>query len=417
MPKDIKDDVKEGLKPVFEYGVDNSGHIHAHAAAISGQNSETGVDAELLGVSVETGEGYFHNSNIVMGKVGITNKEGDSAHIEVFAGHEGVGTHNADGSEGGHAELIASLVSVEGTLSSGGNSISAGLAIGVGAAASMGYRDQDHDGNLEGCASVSPGGFFSVGACLELPSDVSDYVKENMSPEQLSKILGETKSVDEKTEQNINKDGHQNISFSEFIDDGICVDSTPISHHHGENVDFGAMPIISDEVSMSIIETVLSDVFSDFSLDTSIGNDTVSNSEMVEDVLSSIETDTNTSESDSSNHLSDFFDIVDEHNGESNYFDSTLLDNHQNSNDEADNHISSQKVEDESDSKHVDIHENGNMIDSSQHNVSVAPTMDIDDAPPPMLLQMKRRAIMQSRAQQSGHRRGGSPFGGSGRRK
>ncbi|MFC1705882.1 hypothetical protein ACFL59_03555 [Planctomycetota bacterium] len=154
--------------PHADAGVSDSGDsVYAEAAAISGRDSQSGIEVDAFGVRGEVGA--QNEASVVMARVGASSDDGtDRIAMDVFSGRANIGIHNADGSTGANAGAMATAVGVEGTVGHSGNSVTGGLSLSAGAEGSVGIRDQDGDGSKEVCARVSLM-FFTVGGCVENP--------------------------------------------------------------------------------------------------------------------------------------------------------------------------------------------------------------------------------------------------------
>ena len=123
-----------------------AGHLVAEAG------TQTQLGAELLRADLTTSDGML------------------SVKYEAGTAMVGSGLDNSDGSRGFNVGVSANALGVEATFESdnGGSSCTVGAAAGLGAAFSLGVRDQDNDGGLEGCipATVGP---LTLGACVERP--------------------------------------------------------------------------------------------------------------------------------------------------------------------------------------------------------------------------------------------------------
>lgn len=151
-------------EPVATFSQD--GGITGEVAAAKG--TIDGVDVAIADVSVKSNDDGFTATGGLT-HMQVNGDNGSSASFDTFNFRGAVGTQNPDGSEGFGAGATANAVAVEGTWNfSGGSSVTGGLSVGVGAEASVGTRDIDHDGNTEVCVRVAAL-FFTVGGCLETP--------------------------------------------------------------------------------------------------------------------------------------------------------------------------------------------------------------------------------------------------------
>lgn len=155
---------REGITGYAEYGVTGTGDgVFAGAAALKGRDPKTGLEVEVFGASTQTG--LQSEDQLTMARVGVSGQYG-AASAEAFTARRGIGTHNDDGSIGANIGATATAVSVEGTLAEGGDSLTVGVGVGAGMAASVGLRDADQDGIYELCVKVSAG-FLTLGVCAE----------------------------------------------------------------------------------------------------------------------------------------------------------------------------------------------------------------------------------------------------------
>ena len=98
-----------------------------------------------------------------------------SSVLNVLGADASVGTQNADGSVGAHANFGAQVAGFEATVSVPNFSLTIGFGEGVGGELSIGVRDADQDGRLEVCARASLASVFGllIGVCFETPFGVA----------------------------------------------------------------------------------------------------------------------------------------------------------------------------------------------------------------------------------------------------
>ncbi|MCK6533694.1 MAG: hypothetical protein L6Q84_12055 [Polyangiaceae bacterium] len=124
-------------------------------------------DSEFaLGVATQSdGRARGGRASVVEAKVGVSSTS--EVRASGVSGKGAVGIDNPDGSTGFHAGGGGALASVEWSYSSGGDSMSIGLDVGVSMGASVGVRDANGNGVPETCWSVDGLGPLSIGACTE----------------------------------------------------------------------------------------------------------------------------------------------------------------------------------------------------------------------------------------------------------
>ncbi|WP_146652702.1 hypothetical protein [Labilithrix luteola] len=137
------------------------------AAAVKGSYPD-GIEIELGSASIQVGRQSEVQAGA--GRAGY-HGEGVSVAAEAFTASAQFGAENPDGSVGLNAGLSATAASVEATVKHSGNSVTLGLAAGVGASGSVGVRDDDKDGKKEICARAAFE-FVIIGGCIELPTFV-----------------------------------------------------------------------------------------------------------------------------------------------------------------------------------------------------------------------------------------------------
>jgi len=153
-----------GPTPYASAGLAGSDSAFAGAALIKGRDPKSGASIEVLSASVQLGA----QSEAQVGLQRIAAARGPlSGSVEAFTARANVGIHNDDGSTGLNVGAGATAIGFEGTVG-GASSVTYGVAASVGAAGSLGIRDQDRDGKTELCARFSLGP-VTVGACLENP--------------------------------------------------------------------------------------------------------------------------------------------------------------------------------------------------------------------------------------------------------
>ena len=145
--------------------------VRGETSLIEGTTSnERGTTHAKVGrVMAETGT----QSQAVAQLLHATIKPADGADkvtYEVGSLMASAGIDNADGSRGYNVAVSGNLVGVEATFlgENGGSELTLGVAAGVGAAFSTGYRDRDRDGAFEYCTRITVGP-VTVGGCIEAP--------------------------------------------------------------------------------------------------------------------------------------------------------------------------------------------------------------------------------------------------------
>lgn len=155
--------------PYAEVGVTPSGDgVYAGAAVLKGRDAKSGVGVEIMGVSGQAGAQNEVSWTEARLSASATLPAHVSGTIDVLTAHAGVGTHNADGSRGLNVGMTGIGVGAEGTVEISGWSGTLGASLGLGAEASVGLRDADHDGRAEICARAVFA-WWTVGGCAELP--------------------------------------------------------------------------------------------------------------------------------------------------------------------------------------------------------------------------------------------------------
>lgn len=132
---------------------------------MKGRDPTTGIEVEVFSASAQVGKEIELQAG--MARVGVSGTHG-SATMDVFTARVQGGIHNDDGSVGINVGYGTVILGAEGTYQSGANSLTLGISAGTGAAASIGTRDQDGDGNRELCAKASVQ-LLTVGFCVERP--------------------------------------------------------------------------------------------------------------------------------------------------------------------------------------------------------------------------------------------------------
>lgn len=157
-----------GLLPYADAGVTQSGDsVFAGVALLKGRDPNTGIEADVFTLSGQVGAQTEVQAGML--RLGASTDDGSkSVGMDIFTAKANLGIHNADGTTGINVGAQATIVGIEGTLGHGGYGVTGGLSVGVGAEASIGTGDSDHDGNSE--LSVRVGLlFFTVGVRLENP--------------------------------------------------------------------------------------------------------------------------------------------------------------------------------------------------------------------------------------------------------
>ena len=145
--------------------------ITREAVFLEGTTTSQDATTESSAARVAVEIGTQNQLSAELLRADLTTSDG-MLHVKYEAGTvmAGAGLENSDGSRGFNAGVSATSLGVEATFEGddGGSSFTVGAAAGLGAAFSIGVRDQDKDGGLEGCirATVGP---FTLGACVERP--------------------------------------------------------------------------------------------------------------------------------------------------------------------------------------------------------------------------------------------------------
>jgi len=151
-------------KPSADWGVNETG-FQAGVAAIKGREPKTGIEVELYSAGVQAGRQTEVQAG--MARLGVSSDNGvHSLRGDVFTGRVGAGTQNPDGSVGANVSVSATVVGAEATVGFRGNSLTVGLAFGGGLEGSIGQRDIDGDGRIEGCVRAGVR-LATVGLCVE----------------------------------------------------------------------------------------------------------------------------------------------------------------------------------------------------------------------------------------------------------
>lgn len=156
---------RDGLRPYFAAGLTHDGqNAFVGGAAVKG-SMEGVIEAEVVSASVQAG--LRIEAQATLARVGASGEHG-SASVETLTAQAHAGIYNSDGSVGFNYGASAAFISSEITAKHSGNSITVGLAAGIGGGVHVGIRDDDKDGRPELCyrGSVGP---FTVGGCLEIP--------------------------------------------------------------------------------------------------------------------------------------------------------------------------------------------------------------------------------------------------------
>ena len=139
----------------------------AGVALLKGRNSKSGIEAEVLSVSVQ--EGLQSEAQVGLVRVGASKADGTSAGtVDAFTARAAIGIHNPDGSTGLNLAVTATALGFEASRRGSGGSDTRGAGFGVGGEVSVGVRDADHDGNIKLCVRIG-GGPGTVGHCIERP--------------------------------------------------------------------------------------------------------------------------------------------------------------------------------------------------------------------------------------------------------
>jgi hypothetical protein len=156
---------RNGITPYTDAGITGGSRdaLFAGVAALKGRDTASGLEVEVFSASAQIGG--EHELQAAMARVGTSGKYG-SASGEVFTARANAGAHNDDGSLGFNAGVGATIAGVEGTLTNGADSLTAGVSAGPSASISVGIRDLDDNGINEWCVKVSAGP-FTLGMCWE----------------------------------------------------------------------------------------------------------------------------------------------------------------------------------------------------------------------------------------------------------
>ncbi len=155
-----------GIAPHLAAGKTAAGDsVYVSVAGLKGHDPKSGLEVEVLSASEQ--KGLQLESQAALLRVGKSDATG-SFNIESFTIRATHGIHNDDGSTGYNVSGLATALGGEVTLNHGADSVTLGLAAGVGAAGSIGLRDIDGDGDRELCFKASIEA-FTVGACVETP--------------------------------------------------------------------------------------------------------------------------------------------------------------------------------------------------------------------------------------------------------
>lgn len=151
--------------PYAAAGYAPGGHAWYAGAAIVKGRDKNGAEVEAMSASVQAGA--EHEAQATVLRVGFSDSHvAISGEAATVGAH--VGIHNPDGSTGWNSGVGAVVVSAEGTVGDGANSVTVGTGVGIGAEGSVGVRDKDGNGKPEVCFRVGVK-FATVGACVELP--------------------------------------------------------------------------------------------------------------------------------------------------------------------------------------------------------------------------------------------------------
>lgn len=155
-----------GIAPYAAAGKTAAGDaLYVGVAGLKGHDPKSGLEVEVLSLSEQ--KGLQLESQAALVRLGQTKAAG-SFNIEALSLRATHGIHNDDGSTGYNIGGLATALSGEVTLNHGADSLTLGLAAGVGAAGSVGLRDIDGDGEHEVCVKASIAE-FTLGACVETP--------------------------------------------------------------------------------------------------------------------------------------------------------------------------------------------------------------------------------------------------------
>ena len=149
----------------FDYDVTGGwgDSVFVGAAALKGRDPKSGIEVEVFSGSAQVG--LQNEAQAGLARMGVSGKNG-SATAELFTVRATEGIHNDDGSIGLNVGAVANFANIEGTLTHGADSLTAGLGAGVGYAFSLGLRDIDHDGAIEVCVKGTAGP-VTLGVCAE----------------------------------------------------------------------------------------------------------------------------------------------------------------------------------------------------------------------------------------------------------
>lgn len=161
---------RDSLEPYAASGrTANGDGWFAGAAAVKTRDPRTGLDAELLTGSAQVGKQNELQAGVM--RVGFSSGEPSgwtfSASAEAMTVRANAGIHNDDGSHGANLGAIATGAGIEATIGYSGWSVTAGVSLSAGGAASSGERNIDGDDVPERCFKVSYGP-TTLGFCSEL---------------------------------------------------------------------------------------------------------------------------------------------------------------------------------------------------------------------------------------------------------
>jgi hypothetical protein len=155
-----------GIVPgYFDYDVTGGwgDSVFVGAAALKGRDPKSGIEVEVFSGSAQVG--LQNEAQAGLARMGVSGRNG-SVTAELFTARANEGIHNDDGSIGLNAGAVVNFANLEGTLTHGADSLTAGLGAGVGYAFSFGLRDIDGDGAIEVCVKGTAGP-VTLGVCAE----------------------------------------------------------------------------------------------------------------------------------------------------------------------------------------------------------------------------------------------------------
>ena len=132
---------------------------------MKGRDPSSGVDVDILGASLQGG--LQNEAKVGLAHVGISSDDGSkAASMDIFSVRANLGVHNDDGGSGVNVGLSATIISAQGTLGSGKNTVTLGVGAGAGAELQAGIQDSDADGRTEVSFRVGRG-FVTAGFSID----------------------------------------------------------------------------------------------------------------------------------------------------------------------------------------------------------------------------------------------------------